>query len=383
MSLKATAVVLAVGMATVLPPVSGTLAQRNRLEVQPGQSIQAAIDAAPPGATIEVASGTYRKNLVVAKDGITLEGAGAGRTVLLPPAQPTPVCPLFFPPAEVLDAGLNGICVANVDQQGNILGTVHDVRVTGFTVQEFPGVGIVFAGTRGARADHNVAANNEDYGITAFASTHGQFDNNTVYGGSDAGLYMGNSPDAHFTIKDNTASANLWGILVRDSSAGRITGNTLHDNCSGLVFLNTGIGTGVKDWVASDNIATHNDEFCPGSTTGLPFTLTGLGILIAGGQHIVLQHNTVRANQPGGTPSTLNGVPLSGGIVVLSTAHISVFSNGVLGSDAAHDIIVNNTVRDNKPFDLVYDRLGTGNRFRHNECNTSIPPGLCLADRGN
>ncbi len=134
-----------------------------------------------------------------------------------------------------------------------------------------------------------------------------------MYGSGDAGLYMGNSPYADFTIKDNTAHDDLWGILVRDSSTGRVTGNTLHDNCSGLVFLNTGVGTGVKDWVATDNSANHNNNSCPGSATGLPFTLTGLGILIAGGQHIVLRDNTVRANQPGGPPTTVNGVALSGG----------------------------------------------------------------------
>jgi parallel beta-helix repeat protein len=383
MTLKTTAVILAVGLAAVLPPVSGTLAQRDSWEVQPGQSIQAAIDAASPGTTIEVAPGTFQENLLIAKDGITLRGAGPGRTVLVPPAEPAPVCLLlFFPPADLENNGVNGICIAHVDQQGNILSTVHDVRVTGFTVQGFPGVGIVFAGTSGIRADHNVAANNQSYGITAFASTHGRFEDNTVFGTSDAGLYMGNSPDADFTIKDNTAYADLWGILVRDSSTGRVTGNTLHDSCSGLVFLNTGTGTGVKDWVATDNSATHNNNFCPAGATGLPFTLTGLGVLIAGGKHIVLRDNTVRANQPSGPPTTLNGVALSGGIVVVSTANVSVFP-GFQGSDAVGNTIMDNTVKGNQPFDLVYDRLSKGNRFLHNECSTSNPPGLCHSDTGD
>jgi hypothetical protein len=119
-TLKTTAVIFATALAAVLPPASGTLAQRDRREVREGQSIQAAIDAAPPGATIEVGPGTYRENVLIAKDGITLAGAGSGRTLLEPPAQRTSVCPLSFPPADVLEAGLNGICVANVDQHGNV-----------------------------------------------------------------------------------------------------------------------------------------------------------------------------------------------------------------------------------------------------------------------
>jgi len=347
------------------------------VQVLAGQSIQAAIDGAPSGATVCVGPGTYQENLLIAKDGITLEGAGPGITVLEPPAQPVPVClVLFFPPADYENNGLNGICVANVDLQGNILGVVNDVRVTGFTVKGFPGVGIVFAGTNRLRADHNVAANNSSYGITAFASTHGRFEDNTSYGSGDAGFYVGNSPKADFTIQNNTAFADLWGILVRDSATGSVTGNTLHDNCSGLVFLNTGTQTGVHDWQASQNTAAHNDNFCPGYVTGLPFTLTGLGVLIAGGDHIVLRDNTVIANQPSGAPTIIDGVALAGGIVVVSTASVSVFP-GYYGSAAAHNNILNNGVLGNQPFDLAYDGLGTGNHFLPNTCGTSYPGGLC------
>jgi hypothetical protein len=49
----------------------------------------------------------------------------------------------------------------------------------------------------------------------------------------------------------------------------------------------------------------------------------------------------------------------------------------IAGSAAAHNSIVDNTVRDNQPFDLVYDGLGTGNHFVDNACATSTPPGLC------
>jgi len=44
-------------------------------------SVQEAVDAAPPGATVEIAEGTYRENIVIGKP-LTLRGAGIGRTVI-------------------------------------------------------------------------------------------------------------------------------------------------------------------------------------------------------------------------------------------------------------------------------------------------------------
>jgi parallel beta-helix repeat protein len=360
---KAVPVVLAVGLAGAFWPSAGPSARAARIAVQPGQSIQAAIDAARPGDTIEVAAGTYRENLLIAKDNIHLQGAGPGRTLLLPPAKPVPVCrKLFFPPIDEEDAGLNGICVAHVDRRGRKVATVHGVRVTGFTVRGFPGVGIVFAYVSDADAEQDVAADNGGYGITAFVSKRTRFAGNTAYGSGDAGIYLGDSPGADATITGNTAYKDRWGILARDSTGGRIAGNTLRDNCAGLVFLNTGTSAGVGDWVATGNTAAHNDKACP-ADTDVPFAMSGLGILIAGGRHIVLRHNTVRANRPRGLPTTLKGVPV-GGIVVASTARVSVFGPPYYGSDSADNTIVDNTVTDNRPLDFVYDGLGTGNRFQ-------------------
>jgi parallel beta-helix repeat protein len=376
---KAVASGFAAIVVALLPPASGVAASPSTLHVSQGQSIQAAIDAAGPGTTIEVASGTYHENLLIAKDGLTLEGAGAGATILEPPITPNPVClVLQVTPVDIEKNGLNGICIAKLNADGSKRDTVHNVRVTGFTVRDFPGVGIVFAGADGLRADNNVAANNGIYGITAFDSSHGVFERNKVHGTQDAGIYMGDSPGADFTIRDNTAYDDLWGILVRDSSVGLVSGNTLHDSCSGLVFLNSGTNaTGPRYWLAEGNIITHNNNSCPSDEYGLPFNLSGVGVLIAGGSHIVLANNTVQGNQPSGPTTKVNGVALAGGIVVVSAEAISIFP-GLFGSVESNNTIVGTTAHNNLPVDIAYDGHGSGNDFAGNDCRTSSPTGLCL-----
>lgn len=49
-------------------------------------TIQAAVDAAPPGGTVNVAAGTYVEQVVIAGKNLTLAGAGAGVTTIVSPA---------------------------------------------------------------------------------------------------------------------------------------------------------------------------------------------------------------------------------------------------------------------------------------------------------
>src|SRR5947208_6494971 len=74
----------------VSPAVASTT-----ITVNPGQSIQAAVDAASPGDTIVVKPGFYNENVVITKDGITLKGFGATLHPGTPVATP---CDVFSGP---------------------------------------------------------------------------------------------------------------------------------------------------------------------------------------------------------------------------------------------------------------------------------------------
>ena len=114
--------------------------------VGPGQSIQAAVDAAKAGDTIRV-FGTHRENVAIQTDGLTLRGVGA---VILPPA--TPAVHACFDPTVVGEA-VHGICViGDVDfAMGEVSRYVEDITVKGFKIRDFVGSQHLDRGQRHAR----------------------------------------------------------------------------------------------------------------------------------------------------------------------------------------------------------------------------------------
>lgn len=328
---------------------------RATIHVRPGQSIQQAIDAATPGDTIVVHRGTYRENLTITTDHLTLKGF---RVRLVPGNTPTP-----SPCTEGTE--VNGICAAGeVDESTGSPGDpVEGTTITGFHISGFSGFGVVLfnaADTTVARveADHNAG-----YGISGFLLSGVVFRGNSAHDNGEPGFYVGDSPEANAVIVGNRAFGNgEYGFFLRDSSHGIVRGNVAFGNCVGIAFLETGEPTPVADWRAEGNVSSRNSMACPPPDEGGP-PLSGTGILVAGGTDIHVVHNVVRRNVPGVE------APFAGGIVVVSSADF--------GGGAPTDIAVRKNVAfGNNPADLVWDETGSVS-FDRNRCGTSSPAGLC------
>jgi hypothetical protein len=136
--------------------LTASVAAGDVLVVSPGQSIQAAINAAPPGSTIQVLPGVYNEILVVTNDDITLQGAGPGSTLLRPPASPRST------PCDPVEGSerASGICIiGDVDfVNSRVLRHVQHPRMTGFDIQNFSSYGILIAGAAGVTVDGNVSS---------------------------------------------------------------------------------------------------------------------------------------------------------------------------------------------------------------------------------
>ena len=351
-STRRAAAMLAVGMATAIVGAGAPAwADRTTHTVHPGESIQAAIDAAQPGDKIQIRAGTYHENVYVTKDDIELEGAGAHKTTLLPPAAATPnPC--------VQDDGtiFGGVCV------GFSQNAIRGFKLQDMTIEGFAN-GAFLVNTKDAEVKRMVFANNEVYGSFYNSSTGGDFHDNVAYGSEEAGLYFGDAPNADVSVKDNEVHDNGNGMLLRDASNGRVEDNDAHDNCIGVLVVNTGEPGDASRWRLEDNKVVHNDRACPASDEAPP--TSGLGIGLVGATEVVVDDNVVNDNVASG-PSPL----ASGGVAVVSSIPFG-------GSPASDNRITDNRLHGNEPFDLSDDGAGTGNRFDGNRCDTSSPAGLC------
>jgi len=300
--------------------------------VHPGESIQKAIKAADPGDTIVVHGGVYHGTVVIKKDGISLRGVDA---VLKPPAKPTSSC------------GASGFCVQ-----------ADDVSISGFTVRNFPDSGIVALGARNAKFVTNRAFNNGEYGIFARSSRGTKIISNLTSGSDEAGIYVGDSPHADATVAANETYDNLFGIFVRHASHGKIAGNQVHNNCLGMLFLADAPGpAGVFDVMG--NKVVDNTHACPATEEGPP--ISGVGIALLGARGMQIKGNYIVHNVPSGRTA------FSGGVVVVS---------GFEGTPPTNNTVMDNDILRNKP-DIFWDKSGSGNHLKPNNCKTSKPGRLC------
>ena len=235
-------------------------------------TIQDAVNAAIPGTTIIIRTGTYRESIVIKKDNIRLVGAEEPGTVIIDGK-------------ELVD--VTGIHLINVSR----------VEIRGLVIQNFdafvgPGTqdyraGILIEGGRGNIIRHNQLRLNGS-NLVLDRADNNQITGNTVAFAKHAGILLANGSDGN-TLKGNVAYDNDHrpltlpsselpgcGILITDGSRGnsikdndlfrngrgimlehgandnQVIGNMLHDN------VKFGIAVFAGDSPARDNLLTDN-----------------------------------------------------------------------------------------------------------------------------
>ncbi|MFF0549075.1 nitrous oxide reductase family maturation protein NosD [Streptomyces sp. NPDC004311] len=356
-SLTCIAVVMAAGFGAFAPPASAA-----GLRVQPGDSIQAAVDSARPGDIITVLPGTYHENVLITKR-LTLRGYG-DRTVIKPPAATavTPANPAN--PARAATAcsqADTGICVMGTAQD-----PVTGVDIRALAVSGFKRNGIWASYTDRMNVERVTSEKNGTWGIAQERSTRGTFRRNTARDNAESGIFIANTVEREggatdtlgAVIRGNTLTGNRIGVTVRRVRNLSVAGNTVTGNCGGVFVVGDEGEPGAGDLTIRGNRIHENNKFCKGNSR-LP-DIQGVGIVLTGAEETIIRSNSVRGN--------VGASPLSGGILLFKS---------FVGATNTDNVIEDNVVRDNKPADLANQGTGSGNRFLGNRCDTSVPAGMC------
>jgi len=337
--------------------VSPTSAIANTHLVHPGDSIQAAVDAASPGDTIMVSVGTYRESVKIQTDGLTLRAKGS-----------VTLNPLKYGDGQCyLPGHVAGFCVVPADfdpSVGSYTTRVRDVTITGFRIVGFDD-GVFGFGTEDLKVSDVVAIDNRDYGVASFDGIGTRFTWNATSGSHDAGIYVGDSVDANAVVTNNLSWDNALGILIRHSHKVVLSHNKVWGNCLGVFLLSDIEAGGSGHITVQHNRVSANNNVCPNFEGFLP-DLGGGGIVLAGSQHDIIFQNVVTDNRG----NTL----FSGGIVLIT----NTLPNPDQSFDVSKDnLVALNRLSGNEPADIVTDAASTPNVFFRNRCDTSIPDGLC------
>ncbi|WP_448582970.1 parallel beta-helix domain-containing protein [Thermaurantiacus sp.] len=294
-----------------------------------GERAQEALIDARPGDTVRFAAGTYAFTTGLSLDvsGVTVEGAGKGKTIL---------------------------DFARQDSAGEgLLVTSDRVLVRNLTIRDTKGDGIKSKGSdRVTFQDLEVfwsgdpRAENGAYGVYPVSSTNVLIERVTVRGASDAGIYVGQS--RNIIVRDSIAEYNVAGIEIENSMHADVFGNTVRHNTGGI----------------------------------LVFDLPNLPIMGGHSTRIfanrVIDNDTPNFAPPG---NIVASVPVGTGIMVMANRNVHVFDNEVSGNGSAAFMVIAYS----QPFEsegynpLPRDVVVRGNRLGRNGFAPAFPGGREIA----
>jgi hypothetical protein len=252
-------------------PAAPTCDQEGTLNVPDDfDTIQAAADAAAPGALVLIAEGTYEEAVNVTCPDITLRGVDRNNVVL-----------------EGNFELENGIRILETD----------GVVVENMTAQNYTGNGFFWTGVDGYRGSYLTAIRNGDYGVYAYGSVNGVLEHSYGSGSPDAGVYIGQCGDCNAVVDDFTSEWNGLGYSGTNSTNVTIINSTFRHNRSGIV-PNAGSYEGCPPPVRNTivgNLAYDNGNL-ETPAIGPAVDFPGAGLLISGSNNNVIERNRVSGN---------------------------------------------------------------------------------------
>ena len=184
-----TAILLGIFLIFVLISGIGSAAE---LIVQPGNSIQAAVDNASPGDVITIKPGTYTENIKITKGDLTIrsESGNPDNTIIKAKSSKVNVLSLQSV-SNVKISGIKAIGASGSSYSGIYLYKCNKCIIENNKLTN-NGRGIYIVSSSGCTISKNTVMNNGVFGIYLASSGSNRVSENTVYN-NNRGIYLGSS----------------------------------------------------------------------------------------------------------------------------------------------------------------------------------------------
>lgn len=250
-------------------------------------SIEADFASLTDGQTVVFGAGTFlmTDTIIIAANNVTVIGAGSGKTIF------------DF-------SGEKG-----GDGEGFFAQSVSNIKLQGFTVKDTLGNAVKVLGSNGVvMNDLETVWTADDpsthggYGLYPVQCTNVVIEHCTVTGGSDSGVYLGQSD--HAVIHDNVVHDNVGGIEIENTYFAEVFANEVHDNTAGILVFDL---PGLQQLHGHD-VSVHDNKIhdnntanfaAPGDIVGI--VPRGTGFLAMANSNVEFFHNDVENNETGNT----------------------------------------------------------------------------------
>ena len=248
-------------------PTSGEL-----IVVKDGESIQAAVEAASPGAVIKVMPGTYKETVYIDKDNITLSG--------------------------VIEQGRYPVLEGEGMRNDAVLYSGNGTTIENLYITHYKGNGVMGQAGNNFIIRNNIVVDTGVYGIFPQLGKNGIVSHNVISGIEDAAIYVGMSENVDVVF--NHVFESVAGIEIENSRHSLVESNFVYDNTGGvLAFITPGLPIKTCGDVLIRNnfiVGNNHENFAiPGSlVSNIP---QGTGVLVMACDDVVVEGNIIADNE--------------------------------------------------------------------------------------